>query len=59
MLRLGETKVAKEIFYGPKQPWNIWDVNVDNIKILPILFYYNELKQIIILSIWLDIYMKS
>ena len=33
MLRFGETKVAKEKFYGAKQPLTIWDVNVDNIVV--------------------------
>ena len=33
MLTPGETKVAKEEFYGAKKPINIWDVNVDNIVI--------------------------
>ena len=33
MLRFGETKVARETFYGAKKPRNIWDVNVDNIII--------------------------
>ena len=33
MLTSGETKVAKEEFYGAKKPINIWDVNVDNIVI--------------------------
>ena len=33
MLRLGETRVAKEKFYGTKKTINIWDVNVDNIGI--------------------------
>ena len=33
MLRFGETKVAKETFYGAKTPINIWDVNVDNVVI--------------------------
>ena len=33
MLRLCETRVAKEKFYGTKKPINIWDVNVDNIGI--------------------------
>ena len=33
MLRFGETKAAKEKFYGAKKIMNIWDVNVDNIVI--------------------------
>ena len=33
MLRFGETKVAKEKFYGAKKPIYILDVNVDNIVI--------------------------
>ena len=33
MLRFGETRVAKEKFYGTKKPINIRDVNVDNIGI--------------------------
>ena len=49
MLRFGETKVAKEKFYGAKKPIYILDVNVDNIVISKI----NWKK--VILSIWLDI----
>ena len=33
MLRFGETKVAKEKFYGTKKPIYILDVNVDNIVV--------------------------
>ena len=33
MLRFGEKKVAKKVFYGAKKPIKIWDVNVDNIII--------------------------
>ena len=33
MLRYGETKVAKEKFYGAKKPMKIWDVNGDKIVI--------------------------
>ena len=33
MLKFNETKVAKETFYGAKEPISIWDVNVDNIVI--------------------------
>ena len=33
MLRFGETKVAKEKFYGPRKPINIWNGIVDNIVI--------------------------
>ena len=33
MLRLGETKIAKEKFYAVKKPKKIWGVNVDNIII--------------------------
>ena len=33
MLRNGETKLAKEKFYGAKKPVDIWNVNVDNIVI--------------------------
>ena len=29
-LRFGETKVAKEEFYGAKKAIKIWDVDVDN-----------------------------
>ena len=30
---IDETKVAKETFYGAKNPIKIWDFNVDNIVI--------------------------
>ena len=30
MMRFGRKKVAREKFYGAKQPMNIWDVNVAN-----------------------------
>ena len=33
MLRLRETKVAKEKFYGAKKSIKIWNVNIDNIII--------------------------
>ena len=33
MLRFGEAKVTKEMFYAEKEPTKIWDVNVDNIVI--------------------------
>ena len=33
MLRFGETKVAKEKFYGTKKTIYILDVNVDNIVV--------------------------
>ena len=33
MLRFGQTKIAKEIFYAAKKPIEMWDVNVDNIVI--------------------------
>ena len=33
MLQFGETKVAKEKFYAPNKPINIWDVSIDNIVI--------------------------
>ena len=33
MLRLGETKIAKETFYAAKNPIKTRDVNVDNIVI--------------------------
>ena len=31
MLRLGETKIAKEKIYAAEKPMKIWDGNVDNI----------------------------
>ena len=31
ILRFGETKVAKEKFYGAKIPMKTWDVDVNNI----------------------------
>ena len=37
MLRFGETKIAKEMFYAAKKPIKIWDVNVDNIVILKLV----------------------
>ena len=37
MLKFGETKVAKEKFYGAKRPIKIWDVAVDNIVISKII----------------------
>ena len=37
MLRFGEAKVAKEIYYAAKKPINIWNVNVDNIVISELL----------------------
>ena len=33
MLRFGEVKVAKAIFYGRKKQISVWGVNVDNIVI--------------------------
>ena len=33
MIRFGETKMAKEIFYAAQEPIKIWDVSVDNIVI--------------------------
>ena len=33
ILRFGKTKVAKQEFYGAKNPIKIWDVYVDNIAI--------------------------
>ena len=33
MLRSGETKIANETFYAPRNPINILDVNIDNIVI--------------------------
>ena len=33
MLRFSQTKIAKEKFYGAKNPVIIWDVNVDNIVV--------------------------
>ena len=37
MLRLGETKVAREKLYAAKKLINIWDVNIDNIVILKLI----------------------
>ena len=33
MLRFGETKVAREEFYGARKPIKFWDVDVDNIVV--------------------------
>ena len=33
MLRFGETKITKEMFYAVKKPVKNWDVNTDNIVI--------------------------
>ena len=47
MLRFGETKVSKEIFYGAKKPINIWDVNVDNIVVSKLIKTNNNSKYLI------------
>ena len=33
MLRFGETKVAREEFYGARKPIKFWDVDIDNIVV--------------------------
>ena len=44
MLRFGETKIAKEKFYGAKKPLNSWDVNVDNIVVSRLIETNNNPK---------------
>ena len=44
MLRFGETKIAKEKFYGAKKPLNTWDVNVDNIVVSRLIETNNNPK---------------
>ena len=44
MLRFGETKIAKEKFYGAKKPLNTWDVNVDNIVVSRLIERNNNPK---------------
>ena len=44
MLRFRKTKVAKETFYGAKQPIKIWDINVDNIVISKLVESKNNSK---------------
>ena len=47
MLRFGETKIAKEKFYGAKKPLNIWDFNVDNIVVSRLIETNNNSKYLI------------
>ena len=44
---LGQTKVAKEEFYGGKEHINIWDVNYDNILISNLTETRNNSKYLI------------
>ena len=47
MLRFYKIKVAKEQFYGAKNPLKIWDINVDNIGISKLVGIKNNSKYII------------
>ena len=46
MLRFYKIKVAKEQFYGAKNPLKIWDINVDNIGISKLVGIKNNSKYI-------------
>ena len=47
ILRIAETKIAKEKFYGGKKPMKIWDVNVNNIVISKLAETKNNSKYLI------------
>ena len=47
MLRLGETKDAKEKFYGARKPTKIWDVNVDKIVVSKLIQTRTNYKYLI------------
>ena len=47
MLRFYKIKVAKEQFYGAKNPLKIWDINVDNIGISKLVGIKNNSEYII------------
>ena len=47
MLKLCETKVAKEEFHVAQKPLNIWDANVDNILISNLTEIKNNSKYLI------------
>ena len=47
MLKFRETKVAKEEFYGAKNPMNIWDVSVNIIIISNLVETKNNSKYLI------------
>ena len=47
MLRFYKIKVAKEQFYGAKNPLKIWDINVDDIGISKLVGIKNNSKYII------------
>ena len=44
MLRSGKAKVAKEKFYGGREPINIWNVDVDNMFISNLIEMNNNSK---------------
>ena len=47
MLRFGETKIAKEKFYGANKPIKIWHVNVDNVVISKLIEIKTNSKYLI------------
>ena len=47
MLKFGQTKVAKEKFYGADKPIKIWDVNVDNVVVSNVIEIKNNFKYFI------------